>query len=147
MHLHRHKRCRLVWKNTPSPSFSINPSIFGFLKSLDLRSVNLNPNMVTLVHLIAGWEIVVYDPVVAKSRLRGNEVKSVGESKDYDVEHVDNEFAVEDADDSDEDEPILRFKRIAPTKSENTHQNTLQTSSIHETYSKTGWPRTTVRTG
>jgi len=59
-------------ENPPSPFFSITPSIFGFLKSFDLRSVDLNPDMVPLVHPIAGWEIVVYDPVVAKSRLRGN---------------------------------------------------------------------------
>jgi len=48
----------------------------------------------------------VYDPVVAESGLRGNEAESVGESKDYDVERVDNEFVVEDAEDSDEDGPI-----------------------------------------
>ena len=97
-------------ENTPLPSFSITPSIFGFLKSLDLRSVDLNPDMVPLVHPITGWEIVVYDPVVAKSRLRGNEAESVGESKDYDVGHINNEFVVEAAEDSDEDKPILRFK-------------------------------------
>jgi len=43
----------------------------------------------------------VYDPVVAESRLRGNEAESVGESKDYDVGH---------AEDSDKDDPILWFK-------------------------------------
>ena len=59
--------------------------------------------MVPLVHPIAGWEIVMYDPVVAESRLRGNEAESVGESKDYDIGHVDNEFVFEDAEDSDED--------------------------------------------
>jgi len=52
---------------------------------------------------------VVRDPVVAESRLRGNEAESVGESKDYDVEYVDNEFVVEDVEDSDEDDPILRI--------------------------------------
>jgi len=97
-------------EKTPSHSFSITPSIFGFLKSLDLRSVDLNLDMVPLVHPIMGWEIVVYDPVVAESRLRGNEAELVEESKDYDVEHVDNEFVVEDAEDSDEDEPILRIQ-------------------------------------
>ena len=40
--------------------------------------------------------------LVAESRLRGNKAESVGESKDYDVERVDNEFVVEDAEDSDE---------------------------------------------
>jgi len=55
----------------------------------------------------------VYDPVVAEFRLRGNEAESVGESNDYDIGHVNNEFLAED---SDEDEPILRFKRIVPTK-------------------------------
>jgi len=105
-------------ENTPSPSFSITSPIFGFLKSLDLKSADLNPDMVPLVHLIAGWEIVVYDPVVAESKLRGNEAESVGEWKDYDVRYVNNEFIVEDAGDSDEDEPIFRFKRTVPTKSQ-----------------------------
>jgi len=50
-------------ENPSSTSLSITPSIFGFLKSLDLRSVDLNPDMVPLVHLITGWEIVVYDPM------------------------------------------------------------------------------------
>ena len=58
----------------------------------------------------------MYDPVVAESRLRGNEAKSIGESKDYDVGHIDNEFIAEAAEDSDEDEPIFRFKRTVPTK-------------------------------
>ena len=52
----------------------------------------------------------MYDPVIAESRLRGNEAESVRESKDYDVEQVDNEFVVEDAEDSDEDDPILRIQ-------------------------------------
>jgi len=59
-------------KNPPSPSFSITPSIFGLLKSLDLTSVDLNPNMTTLVPPITGWEIMVYDPVVAEPRFREN---------------------------------------------------------------------------
>ena len=88
-------------ENPPSPSFSITPSIFGFLKSLDLRSVDLNADMVPLVHPIMGWKIMVYDPIAAESRLRGNEAASVGESKNYGVGHVD--FVVEDAEDSDED--------------------------------------------
>jgi len=46
---------------------------------------------------------------VAESRLRRNEVELVGESKDYDVERVDNEFVVEDTTDSDKDGPILRI--------------------------------------
>ena len=96
--------------NPPSPSFSITPSIFGFLKSLDLRSVDLNPDMVPLVHPITGWEIVMYEPVVVESRFGGYEAESVGESKDYDVERVDNEFVVEDTEDSDEDEPILHIQ-------------------------------------
>ena len=62
----------------------------------------------------------MYDPVVAKSRLRGNEAKSVGEPEDYDVRHVDNEFFVEDAEDSDEDELILWFKQTVPAKPQTT---------------------------
>ena len=53
---------------------------------------------------------MVYDPAVAESGLRGDEAESVGESKDYDVERADNEFVVEDAEDSDEDGPILRIQ-------------------------------------
>ena len=113
-------------ENTPSPSFSITPFIFGFLKSLDLQSVGLNSNVMPTVHLITRWEIVVYDPVMAASRLGGLEVESVGQSKEFNVEHVGNEFVIEDAEDSDEDEPILRFKRTVPTKSQMTTELTLK---------------------
>jgi len=50
------------------------------LKSLELKTVDLNPDMVSLVHPAAGWELVIYDPVVAESRLKGNEAKLVEES-------------------------------------------------------------------
>ena len=68
----------------------------------------------------------MYDPVVAESRLRRNEVELVGESKDYDVERVDNEFVVEDAEDSDENEPLLRFKLTVPTKPQTTTKLTFK---------------------
>ena len=113
-------------ESTPSPSFSITPSIFGFLKSLDLRSIHLNPDMAPLVNTSTGWEIVVYDPVMAEPRLRWNEAESIGQSKDYDVEHVGNDFVVVDAEDSEENEPILRFKRTVPTKPQTTTKSTLK---------------------
>ena len=53
---------------------------------------------------------MVYDPVVAESRLRVNEAELVEKSEDYEFGHVDSEFIVEDAEDSDKDEPILQFK-------------------------------------
>lgn len=68
----------------------------------------------------------MYDPVVAEFRLRGNKAELLGESKDYDLGHVDNEFFIEDAEDSDEDEPILRFKRILPTKPQKTTKPTFK---------------------
>jgi len=34
-------------EDTPLPSFFITPSIFGFLKSLDLHSVGLNPYIIS----------------------------------------------------------------------------------------------------
>ena len=49
---------------------SITPTIFGLLKSLDLKSVGMSLENVSLV---MGWELVVYDPVVADSRLVRNE--------------------------------------------------------------------------
>jgi len=54
----------------------------------------------------------VYDPVVAKLRLGGDKTESVWQSKDFGVENVVenllfNDYVVEDAEDSDEDEPIL----------------------------------------
>ena len=78
-------------ESTPSPSLSITPSIFRFLKSLDLRSLDLNPNMVSLVHQTTGWEIMVHDTIVAESRLRGNKcpnwLKSVKLLKSYKFNH------------------------------------------------------------
>ena len=93
--------------NPPSPSFSITPSIFGFLKSLDLISVDLNPDVVPLVSPSTGWEIVVYDLVVAESRLRGNEANLVEESQGFDLERMGHDFINEDAEDSDEDERVV----------------------------------------
>jgi len=49
---------------------------------------------------------------LTKNKVRG----SYRKSKDYDVGHVDNEFVVEDAEDSDENELILWFKQAVPTK-------------------------------
>jgi len=65
-------------ENTPSPSFWITPFVFGFLKSLDLHLVGLNPDMMPSINPITGWEIVVYDLVVAESRLGGDKTESVG---------------------------------------------------------------------
>ena len=58
-----------------TPSFSITPSIFGFLNRLDLQSLCLNPNIIPSIHLITGCKIVVYDPIVAESRLGGLEAE------------------------------------------------------------------------
>ena len=44
---------------SPSPSYSINPSRFGFLKSLDLQSVGLDREVIPIVNPITGWELVV----------------------------------------------------------------------------------------
>ena len=69
---------------------------------------------------------MVYDSVVVESRLGGVKAESVGKSKEFDVEHVGNEFVVEDAKDSDEDELILRFKRTVPTKPQTMTKPTLK---------------------
>lgn len=63
--------------------------------------------MVLLVHPVTGWELVVYDPVVAESRLRGNEAKLVEESQGFDHERMGHDFINEDAEDSDEDERVV----------------------------------------
>ena len=55
-------------------------------------------------------------PSCGRSRLGGNEAESIGKSKELDVEHDGNAFVVVDADNSDEDEPILRLKKTVPTK-------------------------------
>jgi len=131
------KAVTMSMENTPSPLFSITSSIFGFLKSLDWQSVGLNSNMIPLVHPITGWEIVVYDSVVTESRLGGLEADSIGQPKEFDVVHVGNEFIVENAEDSDEDEPILRFKRTVPTKPKITTKPTLKRQRrlpLHPTY-------------
>jgi len=106
-------------ENTPSPSFSITPAIFGFLKSLDLRSVDLNPDMVPLVHLITGWEIVVDDPSVAESKVGGKLSGSAEYTIDMDIGHVRKEHVLDTdsiiVDDIDKDEPILQFKKTVKT--------------------------------
>ena len=58
--------------------------------------------MVPLVHPVTGWELVVYDPVVAESILRGNEANLVEESQGFDLERMGHDFIVKDAEDSDE---------------------------------------------
>ena len=117
-------------ENTSSPSFSIT-TIFGFLKSLDLHSVGLNLDMILSVNPITGWEIVVYDPIVAEPRLGGDKTESVRKSKDFGVQNVVenlllNDCVVEDAEDSDEDEPTLRFKRTIPTTPQTTTKPTIK---------------------
>jgi len=94
-------------ENTPSSCFSIAPSIFGFLTSLDLKSVGLNSDVIPTIHSITGWEIVVNDLVVTESRLGGLEAESVWQFKEFDIKYVGNKFVIKDAEDSDEDEPIL----------------------------------------
>ena len=63
--------------------------------------------MVPLVHPVTGWELVVYDLVMAESRLSGNEAKLVEESQCFDLEHMGHDFINEDAEDSDEDERVV----------------------------------------
>ena len=97
--------------------------------------MGLNSDVIPTVHPITRWEIVVYDPIMVESRLGGLEAKSIGQSKEFEVEHVGNEFVIEDAEDSDEDEPILRFKRTVPTKPQMMTKLTLkcQRKSYHFT--------------
>jgi len=104
---------------SPSPSFSISPSIFGFLKSLDLQSVGLKTDVIPFVNPITGWELVVYDLRVAESRVGGILSESVEYTVDMDVGHVGEEPVLETdsiiVEDIDEDEPILRFNRTVQT--------------------------------
>ena len=116
---------------TPSPSFSITPFIFRFLKSLDLQSVGLSIG--SLAHLlpfvnpsqkVMGKEMVVYDSVVAESREVGNESMSTEEFSGCGNVVVENleELVLNgdpvgdiDVDNSDEYETILRFKWTVKT--------------------------------
>ena len=73
----------------------------------------------------------MYDPIVAESRLEGDKTKSVRQSMDFGVENVVenllfNDCVIEDAEDSDKDEPILRLKRTVPTTSQTTTKPNLK---------------------
>ena len=69
---------------------------------------------------VMGWELVVYDPIVAKSRSVRNNSNDGG---NVGVENVieepflndDQDGSIEDIDDSDEFDSILWFKRTAKT--------------------------------
>ena len=116
---------------TLSPSYSITPFIFGFLKSIDLQLVDLMID--SLVHFLPfvnssqktlGEEIVVYDSVMTKSREVGNESLSTDEflgcdnvvDENLEESILNDELVGEiDVDDSYDSEPILQFKRTKPT--------------------------------
>ena len=116
---------------TPSPSFSITPFIFGFLKNLDLQSVGLSlgslTDLLTFVNppqKVTGKEIVVDDSILAEPREVGNESMSTEQFLGCDnmvvgnlEEPILNYVLVGDidVDDSDESETILRFKRTVKT--------------------------------
>jgi len=73
----------------------------------------------------------VYDLIVAESRPRADKTETVRQSKDFGVEKVVenllfNDCVVEDAEDSDEDELILRFKRTILTMSQTATKLTLK---------------------
>ena len=99
-----------------SPPISITPTNFGFLKSLDLKSVGMS---LEDVPSIMGWELVVYNPVVAESRSMRTE--SVG-SSNMGVENIleepflndDSIGDIEDID-SDDSNSILLFKQTTWT--------------------------------
>jgi len=104
---------------------------FWVLEEFRLTISGLESYYVPSVNPIMGWEIVVYDPVLAESRLGGNKAELVGQSKDFGVENVvENlsfyEFVVEDAEDSDENEPTLRFKRTVLTTPQTMTKPTLK---------------------
>ena len=73
----------------------------------------------------------MYDLIVAESRPRADKTETVRQSKDFGVEKVVenllfNDCVVEDAEDSDEDELILRFKRTILTMSQTATKLTLK---------------------
>ena len=99
-----------------SPPISISPAIFGFLKSLNLKSVGKGLDDVPPV---LGRELVVYDPVVAESRTMR---KGLEGGCTVDVEHVMedpflNDDPIKDTAniDSDESNSILWIKRTTQT--------------------------------
>jgi len=98
------------------PPISISPVIFGFLKSLSLKSVGKSLDDVSS---ILGWEFVVYDPVVAESG-----TTRIGPEGGYtvDVERVmEDPFLNDDPIgdtaniDSDESDSILQIKQTTQT--------------------------------
>ena len=46
---------------SPCPTYSIPSSVYGFLRSLDVRSISLNPAIIPTMNPITGWELFVYE--------------------------------------------------------------------------------------
>jgi len=123
--------------DTPSPSYYVTPFIFGFLKSIDIKSVGLRIDSVS--HLLPfvkssrttrGEEGVAYEPFLPGSRELGVEsfstndllgCENVGsEQVEQSILNVDRVGDI-DVDDSEDSEPILRFKRTKPTLNRSRH--------------------------
>jgi len=96
----------------PPLSYSISAPIFEFMKSLDLRSVVLNPRMIPSVNPITGWELVEYNPTkIEKEAVASVECeRDLGEGMSTESTIPAPLFTVDSNDD--DDEPIIRFKRI-----------------------------------
>ena len=97
--------------------FSIIPSIFGFFKSLDLGIVGMKREELPSVNPITGWELIVYDPSVARSKLDETQSGSVEDSVGVHVVEdpvLETDLVV--VEDIDEDEPPLQFKRKPTTQ-------------------------------
>ena len=75
--------------------------------------------MIPSANPITGWDMLVYDPIVAESRIVGNQFESAGESIGMVVENVAEEPVLYNdlivVKDIDEGEPILQFKRTVQT--------------------------------
>jgi len=105
-HLHRHNG--LYWYEKPSLTCFFDHSIyFWVLEELGHKISRLEPwygTFGTPNYGLGGYGVW---PDCARVKIKGNEAKSIRESKDYDVGHTE---------DSHEDEPILHFKLTVPTK-------------------------------
>ena len=106
----------------PSPTYSMPSSLYGFLRSLNVRSVGLNPTTVSIVNPINGWALVVYEPPIIELVTREILTESFESSSNLEVgmgteEPVSASVFTEDSDD---DEPIIWFRKIVKINPQST---------------------------
>ena len=57
---------------TPAPTYGLFPFIFQFLKSVDLRSIEIELGVIPPVKSVLGWDLVLYESHMTEPKFSEN---------------------------------------------------------------------------